>query len=535
VSNNLTRMAEESVRSISVLFFGDAFSALMLAIGSMLIARFLGPADYGLYTLCLTIPPLLVSLTSLSAESALIRFSARLVAQGKRRFAARFLRSVICVRLLISAIILAAVFFFSDFFATFVLNRPETAAYVRLSSLAILFMTLYDLLLSAFVGLSRAKVSAVLKSTMSIAKSLLAPLLIVLGYGMAGAVFGYVLGYVLAGVIGVILLNGPYRTLRQTSIVGSREDGFLECLKLMFSFSIPNYLSFLLITFAGQFRLILPAYYSSNIEIGNLYAAANLAVMMDVLVAPMTLALFPAFSRLDYATQQDELRDFFALSIKYTSLLLVPASVAVIVLSKDLTHLVYGQKYELAPVFLAMWMMPSLLTGIGSHVLGSLISGGGKTKLNLQIGLVEVLVFLVTGPCLTGSYGIPGLIFAVFASKLASVVHGLRLAKRRLSMRLDSITQLKIYATSIVSVLPSIMLLCLFDFGPFLNAVLGGSIYTFFYFTALPLFHVIRPKDVENIKGVLGRVNESGVISVLLEPIFVYEGKLTSIFSSGEH
>ena len=51
MSEKLTDIAENSVRGGFFLFAGNALSTIILAVGSILIARLLGPEDYGLYNI----------------------------------------------------------------------------------------------------------------------------------------------------------------------------------------------------------------------------------------------------------------------------------------------------------------------------------------------------------------------------------------------------------------------------------------------------------------------------------------------------
>jgi hypothetical protein len=90
------------------------------------------------------------------------------------------------------------------------------------------------------VGLGGMDRSAMLKVFMSMAKALSALTLIVLGFGVAGAILGHVLGYVVAGAAGLFLIARSLRTLKPKSGGGG---GFVENLKLMIGYGYPLYLS----------------------------------------------------------------------------------------------------------------------------------------------------------------------------------------------------------------------------------------------------------------------------------------------------
>lgn len=75
MSDKLTEIAEDSARGGFFLFTGNALSLIILAVGSIIIARLLGPENYGVYSLSLVVPSILAGLIDFGISSALIRFS----------------------------------------------------------------------------------------------------------------------------------------------------------------------------------------------------------------------------------------------------------------------------------------------------------------------------------------------------------------------------------------------------------------------------------------------------------------------------
>jgi len=81
-SDELTTIAQKAARGGLFLFIGNASSTVILAVGAIVVARLLGPFSYGLYTLTVTVPVLLVALADVGMNYALIRLPARLRAEG---------------------------------------------------------------------------------------------------------------------------------------------------------------------------------------------------------------------------------------------------------------------------------------------------------------------------------------------------------------------------------------------------------------------------------------------------------------------
>jgi uncharacterized membrane protein len=115
---------------------------------------------------------------------------------------------------------------------------------------------------------------------------------------------------------------------------------------------------------------------------------------MMILIYPITTSMFPMFSKMDPRNQRSDLARGFVLAVKYTSLLMIPASVAVMVFSRDLIYLTFGSGYVLAPQYLVLLAALYLLTAISYLVIGSFLSGIADTRTVLKMSVVTLAVYL---------------------------------------------------------------------------------------------------------------------------------------------
>jgi len=530
MSDRLVELAEDSARGGFSLFLGSASSTVILAVGSILVARLLNPGGYGVYSLALVAPSLLGSIIGLGVDYAVIRFPAKFKAENRHRGILEVLNTALTFRLIIGVAASLFCFMLSDFFAAYLLNRSEMGFYVRLASILVLSQTLFSLIYNAFIGLDRAERSALINALMSIVKASTSPVLIILGLGIAGAVMGHILGYIVAAVTGAFLLYlGPYRSIK-SSAKELKEDGygFLGNLRHMIGYSFPIYLSSILLLVASQYQLIVLAYYASNLEIGSFQAAVNLSTLLVVMVTPITTALFPAFSKLNPESENQELKRFLNLSVKYSSLLIVPTAVAVMVLSGEFVHVVYGAEYQLASAYLPTYISIFLLTGLGYRIIESFFNGVGQTKLTLKIYLASLAVFIPLAPLLTALYGVQGMIVALIASNLTLTVYGLALAQKKFSVNLGLQGQLRIYLSSALSALPTLTFLRLSPFASLPNLLAGATLYLITYITLTPILKVIDEQDLQNLKRIFIKVK---VLKPIINLIISYESKLLATAS----
>jgi len=190
----------------------------------------------------------------------------------------------------------------------------------------------------------------------------------------------------------------------------------------------------------------------------------------------------------------------FRLSIKYSSLLVIPASLALAVLSKEFVYTLYGTQYGLAPSYLALYAINFLFVGLGSFSISNLFSGQGDTKTVLRVNLFNVALFLPIVPPLTVLYGVQGLIASLIVTGFLSAIYGLHLARRRYGLTLDGISSLKIGVASLSSTLLVYIFLRFFHLStPLYNLAVGGGLFLTAFLIFAPLLGAIKESDINNL------------------------------------
>ena len=524
MSNRLAEIAEESTRGGFSLFLGNASATFISAIVVVIIARLLGPDNYGIYALCFTISYLAVAVTNLGLSPALTRYSARMTSEGREPELATMLRSVFISSLLLAVLALIVVLLFSDELAAYGLRRPGIGEYLRLASFLIVFQVVFTATSSALIGLGRMADASFMMTIQSVAKAVASPTLVLLGLGVAGAILGHITGFIVAASLGVILLFAKhYRKLSIESKGSSM--GYVESLRVAVKYGLPLYFGGLLTTLLIQYQNLVLAHNVPDFEIGNFNAAVNFSALLSLVAYPITTALFPAFSKIDTHSESSDLNKMFQISVKYGSFLLIPASMIVAFLSKDLVSTIYGPSYGSAPLYLSIYVGISLLVGFGSVILGPLFNGIGETKVTLKITIVTAALFLVVAPVMAQAYQVVGLIVAFIVSNLAGTAYGLNMAHKKFNLKLDLNSSLRIYLASGISIVPTLILLSAANLPSLLNIAIGGFTYLASYLTFAPLIGAIKRTDVENLSQILGKIK---ILNQIIKPIIVYENRMLS-------
>jgi len=522
--SDLTNIAKSSFRGSLFLFLGQLSSTIFMAFASVLIAIFLGPEEYGVYTIVFVAPSLLIAISDMGVSPALTRFSAYYHIKGEDRKITNLIKTGILFKLAFSIIISLSMVLLAEEVATKVLGRPGIGSLICITSLYLIGQAVLDSINSIFVGLDKTEIRSLLENIQAVVKAVVSPLLIILGLGVAGAILGAGLGFLLAASIGIsILLLRTCPALERNSS-RSESVNFFQGLKKMLSYGMPIYFSALIGTVIVQYPILLLTFFTSNREIGNYAIVMNFSVLMNILTYPITASLFPAFSKLDIAKHRNKIEKMFKFAVKYASLIITPASLSLAVLSRDVVYMLFGSQYETAPSYLTLYTLSFLCVGLGLLVIGALIDGQGYTKTSLKITIVNLGISVPLALLLTPLYGVLGLIVSIIISQLIATSYGLYKIHQMFKLSIEPSYSLKILVASLLSAL----LVCVFRrfialTNPLYNLTIGGILFIISFLVFVPTFGAISDEDIENLEYV---TNELPIIRTLAVYILKIERRI---------
>jgi O-antigen/teichoic acid export membrane protein len=269
------------------------------------------------------------------------------------------------------------------------------------------------------------------------------------------------------------------------------------------------------------------AHLASNVEIGNFSATWNFTTFMMILVYPITTAMFPMFSKMDPKIQRGDLARAFLFAVKYSSLLMIPVSVMVMIFSRDLIYLTFGSSYTFAPQYLVLLSALYLLAGIGSLILGSFLTGVALTGTVLKMGILTLAIYVPLAPALTWLWGPLGVLAAYILAGAISTVYGVNRASVMFGAHPDLKASGRILLVSLGAAVPTIALIRLDAMGIGIsNLIVGGLLFLVIYLTLAPIAGAVDKWDVSNLRSLLCRPR---IVAWFANPIFDYETKLLSI------
>lgn len=275
--------------------------------------------------------------------------------------------------------------------------RPYLNDFIGIEATGILILMLAVTLFASFVrsvleGQHLVHVSSILSPVEWTSRSVVQILLVLSGFGIAGALAGYVIGAVVATLIGLRFVSVP------DQLPTKRE--FLQ-LKSFAQFSwlgsIKNR------TFMSMDTIIL-AVFVSNSLIAVYEIAWNLASLFAIFGASISKTLFPEMSKI--ASEDgtaDELSGLLRVSLAYSGLFIIPGLVGAALLG-DVVLTIYGPDFDTGYYILVVLTFARLLYGYMQQFL-STIDALDYPNLTFYINAAFVIVNLTLNIVLTWRFG----------------------------------------------------------------------------------------------------------------------------------
>lgn len=476
--------------------WGLVASTVISALGTIFVANLLGDTNYGLYTIAVAAPTLISIFADWGMIGAMTKYAAQYRAEDK----AAKIRSVFIGGMLFDTVlglVLSVVgFLLSDFLAA-LYSLPNVAPLLEIASITILASALLKAAQAAFVGMEKMQLNGIAMVVQALTKSSVAPVLVIAGLGPLGAITGYAAASLVAALMVVLLLWWLYRDLPKP--INNRLE-VRATVKTMFRYGFPLSIATMITAFQTQFySFILPVFVAPDL-IGNYGVANTFVVLITFFAIPVSTVLFPAFSKLDPEKDHETLKNVFQFSVKYSSLLVVPAAAVVMALAKP-GILILFPEFSSAPLFLALLAILYFYVVLGNLSVGSFINGQGQTKFSLKLALVTFGIGFPLSIVLISQFGVPGLIVTTLTANIPSLVIALRWLKLRYDVTVDWASSARIMLSGAVAALVTFAVATLLAFNNVIALGVGAVVFFFVFSVAIVFTGGITRADIDTIRG----------------------------------
>jgi O-antigen/teichoic acid export membrane protein len=377
-------------RQSGVFFAGTLFTAAFGYVFKVYLARVLGAAELGLYTLGITLIGFFGIFNTLGLPQSAVRFVASYSAQRKFDKLHALLWCGTGLLLAANLVFSAVLLFFGRFIALRFYHAPALVPYMPLFALMMLFSVLSSFWGKVLSGYRDLKLRTLILNFLgSPLTFLVAVLLISAGMGLRG----YLWAQIVSSTVGCLLLVIAVQRLTPEPARFSFRSGALperEVWSLSTAMLGIGFLEFVLV----QVDKILLGFYRGAREVGVYSVAAAVVVYVALALTSLNQIFAPTIADLHARAEHKLLARLFQSLTKWVVGLTLPLAVVVIVFSRPLMR-IFGQDFEAGWPILIIGTIGQLVNcGVGSVGYLLLMSGREKRVLRVQIAMAGVMVVL---------------------------------------------------------------------------------------------------------------------------------------------
>jgi O-antigen/teichoic acid export membrane protein len=381
---------------------------------TVLIARSLGPAGFGVYGLATSMAITLSLVAGLGLGDAIHKYVAEYYRRDKKQ-GAQFAAVIVWTATAFATVLCVALWLGRSRWVSWIFPAPTTETIIGLCLCLAWTNLIFALLIGVFSGLQRFREIAILNLLQA---TTVAAFVLVLGfYGSEGALLAYVIGSALCLVWGAIKL-----WLMDGAIFSWPGWTAFSQLKTILRFSSPIWVGAFaftpVITFAFAFLARQP---DGQHQLGIFNTANGLRVLVTILPGVISFVIAPALIE-EGGTHGDHRAYSQLLEKAFSSLafLTIPLLILSLFLS-DLLFLVYGKAYGEAFRFFMPLTASAAIAAMAAPII-TVMMAKNRTWISLGFGMIKSFLLVVLTLLVVPRYFAWGLAWAFFFSEIAYYV-----------------------------------------------------------------------------------------------------------------
>ena len=381
-------------------FLGRIVAIVSSGLLMVLLARLLGPTEYGLLFLAISV----FSAMGIFSKLGLAKSGARYVSEYKERDPGQLphiFRTVLLFNAVAIAVV-ASVLFVGHRQIAALLEEPGLVPFLLLGVAYLAFEALATFVRLMLQGLEEIQFSATLHALGRGCRLLFAIGFVALGFGAIGALVGYILSFVLVTVIG---LGGIYhRYVRNVDVAASIESGLRRRIG---EYSVPLTATSTANVIDKQVDTLLIGFFLNPVAVSYYVISKQVVQFVETPVTALGFTLSPTFGAQKADGNVDQAARIYETALGHSLLLYIPVATGIVLVAEPTLELVFGDEYLGAvPVlqvlaFYAVLQSITKLTSNGLDYLGRAreraIVKGTTAVLNAGLNVVLIPTIGVVG------------------------------------------------------------------------------------------------------------------------------------------
>lgn len=378
-------LTEQTMKNSFYNMTGTIVSRMGGLILTVILARFLLPELFGIYSLVLSIITIAGTFTDLGMGKTLVRYVSDALGRGEKTEATAYIRYLLRFRFTLITVVILIIILFGKFISNTIFQKPEIYFPLLFATFYLLMKFLFGFFKSLFTSLrdlkSVTKLQIVLQSS-RILFVLLAIFLLSDSFLVSGIFVAIGIGFFITFLIGFLIIDKKLLFNKNSSKKKIDQKRILSYLGFVSIVSIS-------LTFFGSIDILMLGRFVSSENVGYYRAALSLVTSIAALLGFGGVFL-PIFTQV----HKERLQRAFHKSLKYIISLAIPAVVGTILVSRYFILAIYGENYLTASIPLSALALMILINPLVAFY-SSLFEAKEKPKLLAKLVSTSLVINII--------------------------------------------------------------------------------------------------------------------------------------------
>lgn len=389
-------------KGAGIVFFASVIGILLGIINQFLLGRTLGPENFGLYNLGLTVIAILMPFTSFGLNSAIRQFIPHYLGTNRNdkiKGGIYFLLKFSLITALLSSVLL---FFFSPIIAVNIFHNDNVENVIKLLCIAVPFS------IFVYVGTNIAQAFKISKYqlyintlVLKITSIIIFIIFLILGVKLLGAIVAYIASIAIAAIVYVYLILKKF-------IPSLHCDTQEKHVKMeLFSIGWPLFFAGFSYLFIENTDRILIGIYMNASDVGIYSAVFSIASIALFVLPAFEYIFLPTIAEFYGKKDFTGIKEMFFSVSKWVFIVTVPIILYISLFSKNIISIIYGEEYISGSTALIILLFGFAMNGL-TGMTGDVLVGIRKTKLNLLAEIFGAVSIVILNIILIPKFGILG-------------------------------------------------------------------------------------------------------------------------------
>ncbi|MBU0953698.1 MAG: flippase [Nanoarchaeota archaeon] len=411
-------LKQELMRNNSIVMGSGLVVAAISFVFNIVLARWLQPIEFGLYSLALTIVGIFIIFTNFGIGQTAIRYLAHYIEAGRYGSAKALLLQLLKYRVVLLVLIGFLLIFLPDSIAAIIFQKPEATFIVFLSGFLLMIHSLEEFLQTILNGFKEFFGVSAMMIIKKIGESIFALSFVAAGWH----VFGAVLGLFLASILSIFVSLRYF--LKQKNVLQARAQPFER--ESIARFGVwASFLTIVVVLFTMSDQFLVSIFADVE-DIGFYRIAITWTAAISTLFPVSATVLYPYFSGNKEAIR----KRIFSNAIRYASIFSFPLAFLLSAYSGSIIASFYGISYISAASvlqILSLSAIPVLFSTILFYYFSGVNEPGVPTKITGSILVLHITLVIV----LLSQFGIVGAAIGTVISRCVEALVMAFAAKKR--------------------------------------------------------------------------------------------------------